>query len=256
MSHSSLLLNWFLVSVLLSVMAMKLSSLKVSPRLVSPLKFIFLSPVFSVTSWNKRVPASRAIVKRKLMQTLALSIPFVISGWIYLRLISRPNPGIFVQYYVALIPIYCMGQFASSLLELVYLPTGWVFPAHFNFPVLSSSLAEFWGWRWATFVSDWLRQMVLLPFRQRPTMGLLVAFLISGLWHELLINVPLYLYYQVNLLGSMMIYFTLQAAAILLERKIFSHHPRMRRLFTWIIVVFPAPLVMNEGILRALGLFK
>jgi hypothetical protein len=50
----------------------------------------------------------------------------------------------------------------------------------------------------------------------------------------------------------MMAYFGLQAAALFAERAWLHPHPRLKRAWTWIVVVGPAPLFVNEGMLRAL----
>jgi len=52
-----------------------------------------------------------------------------------------------------------------------------------------------------------------------------------------------------------MIYFLLQAACLLLERRIFRKQSNLGRIFTWIVVLAPVPLIINEGLLRALHLW-
>ena len=255
MHYSLPLIVWFWMTVLVSALAMKLSSLKAARLALSPMDFVLLSPVFSTVSWKKKVAVDRALIRRILIRGVLLFLPFAASWRLYLTLVPPIRPSVLAQSYLALIPLYCMGEFASVVFEFVYLPTGWHFPAHHRFPPLSKTLAEFWGSRWATWVADWLRQMVFDRYRRRPVLGLFAAFFLSGLWHELLINVPLYLFYRVNVLGSMLLYFSIQALGILGERKFSLGEGLLHRVYTWAVVVIPAPLVMNEGVLRAVGLF-
>ena len=63
---------------------------------------------------------------------------------------------------------------------------------NFNLPYLAKSVQEFWN-RWHISLSKWLQDTILLPFqfqtrRKQPkwvfqVLGLLLTFLVSGLWH-------------------------------------------------------------------------
>ena len=145
-------------------------------------------------------------------------------------------------------------QFLSSAIECAFSVTGWHYPGHFQFPFLSKTLREFWGKRWASWVADWFHQMVFTRYKRRPALGLFLVFFYSGLWHELLINVPLYLFSGVNVLGTQIVYFLIQALGIVGEKELNMSDP-LRRLYLWGIVLVPAPLVVNEGVLRVTGMF-
>ena len=56
-------------------------------------------------------------------------------------------------------------------------------------------------------------------------------------------------------LGSMMLYFLLQAVGILVERRWLKGRARLSVVFVWLVVFVPAPLVINEGLLRTLHLW-
>jgi D-alanyl-lipoteichoic acid acyltransferase DltB (MBOAT superfamily) len=122
-------------------------------------------------------------------------------------------------------------------------------------PWTARSIAEFWGSRWNLWVSDWFRHVIFRPLRHRPVLTLILAFAISGLLHEWVINVPLFCVTGRALFGSMMLYFLIQAAGILLERLLFRKHARMMVLFTWLVVFVPCPLILNEGMHRVLHLW-
>jgi predicted transporter len=85
--------------------------------------------------------------------------------------------------------------------------------------------------------------------------ALILAFAVSGLLHEWVINVPLYFVTGRALFGTMMLYFLLQAVGILVERHFLKGHPRLNVIFVWLVVFVPCPLVLNEGLLRTLHLW-
>jgi hypothetical protein len=67
--------------------------------------------------------------------------------------------------------------------------------------------------------------------------------------------VPLYYLTGKVRFGSMMVYFLLQGAGLMVERRFLRYAPRARVLLVWLVVLGPAPLILNEGLLRALLLW-
>ncbi len=246
---------WFWISALLSGLGSKLGSLKRARRQPPTRAFVLGSPVLSTDSWEKKTRFERRMVARLCLQSLLLFLGFVATRWLYFKWLTPLRPSAILQGYAAVLPLYLFGQFVSTMIELVYLPSGWLFPAHFRFPPLAGNLTEFWGQRWASWVADAFRQMVFRRFPRQPERGLFAVFLLSGLWHEWLINLPLALFYRVNLLGSMVLYFALQALGIWAERKLGLSTPLIRRIYTWLVVLLPVPLVVNQGTLRIFRLF-
>ena len=65
---------------------------------------------------------------------------------------------------------------------------GYKLPDNFNFPYLSSSIAEFWR-RWHISLSSWLRDYLYIPLggnrygEIRTYMNLMIVMLLGGLWH-------------------------------------------------------------------------
>jgi alginate O-acetyltransferase complex protein AlgI len=61
-------------------------------------------------------------------------------------------------------------------------------PTNFNFPYLSTSIADFWR-RWHISLGNWLRDYIYIPFGGsrlglgRTCLNLLVLMFISGIWH-------------------------------------------------------------------------
>jgi hypothetical protein len=117
-------------------------------------------------------------------------------------------------------------------------------------PWRSQTLAEFCGHRWNRLFSDWFRQVCFRPRRRRPGLALILAFAVSGIMHEFLVNLPLWIVFGTNLFGSMCLYFLIQAFGIFVERKYLKRHEIVNRGFMWGMIVGPVPLVLNEGTLR------
>lgn len=244
---------WIASSLLVSVFAMKISSWLCTKLRPGFIDFVFLSPVLSTASWVRKSRANLHEIRQIFLKAF---IFFLLAGgsWsAYLEWLPTLEPSVLIQSYCALIPLYLLGQFLSIVLELLFLLTGWHYPAHFQYPYLSKTLTEFWGRRWASWVADWLRQIVFQKFSRRPIKGLLITNLISGMWHEILINVPLFLVCHVNVFGTQLLYFLIQTLGIIGERKMPLGF--IQRVYLWLIILVPAPLVINEGVLRVSHLF-
>jgi len=103
------------------------------------------------------------------------------------------------------------------------------------------SLGEFWGRRWNRAFADIARRAIHRPLAPhvgaRPAM--LAVFLASGLGHDLLLSVPAGGGY-----GLCTLYFLLQAAGVLLERR------RRSRALAYAFVLLPIPLLFHPAFLR------
>ncbi len=84
-----------------------------------------------------------------------------------------------------------------------------------NCPIAAGSLSEFWGRRWNSGFRDIVFGLFFARLARRfnVTIAAIITFFISGLIHELVITVPVGAGY-----GLPTFYFTLQGAAILVER--------------------------------------
>jgi len=255
MSRSEL--NWqmtglFLLALAVLIFVMKLVTLLLSPAANRNWSWRFwLQP--SPNSLERLSPANRPT--RILFRTLWWLTLLVLSYWLYGKLVTVVPGHTLLLNYAALPILLSMSEFLATSQTLIWLPGGQLLPPVHNRPWLAHSLAEFWGQRWNLWFSDWFRSVILARLRRRPLLALILIFAISGVMHEWVINVPLYFLTGSVMFGSMMAYFLLQAIGILLERRFLRGYDRLRIAFAWLLVIVPAPLIMNEGLLRTLQLW-
>ena len=108
-----------------------------------------------------------------------------------------------------------------------------------NWPILATSLADFWGRRWNTAFRDLSYQLVFKPLRRHPWLATCSVFLFSGLAHDAVMSLPVGSGY-----GLPTMYFTIQCAGLFLEKKF----PALKgRIFAAAVLVIPLPLLLHEG---------
>ncbi len=132
-----------------------------------------------------------------------------------------------------------------------------------NWPVLSTSLADFWGRRWNLAFRDLTHRFLFIPLTPRlgPAGALFTGFFVSGLVHDLVISGPCGAGR-----GWPTLYFTLQGLGLLVERSRFGRWIGLRRgvtgrLVCLLWVALPSPLLFHstfvltviEPFLRAIG---
>lgn len=116
-----------------------------------------------------------------------------------------------------------------------------------DWPIISTSVSEFWGRRWNRAFRDLTHRFLFRPLTRLigPRWGLTAGFLFSGLVHELVITVPAGGGY-----GGPTQFFALQAAALFAERTPLAHRLGLNRphsftgwLFTASVLILPAALL-------------
>lgn len=111
-----------------------------------------------------------------------------------------------------------------------------------NWPLLATSLADFWSRRWNTAFRDLTSRFLFRPLAKSlgPKVGLAAGFLFSGLVHDLVISLPAGGGY-----GWPTLYFVLQGLGLLFERTRIGKRIAGRA-FTAIAVVGPAAGLFHE----------
>lgn len=119
-------------------------------------------------------------------------------------------------------------------------------------PLISSSISEFWGVRWNTAFRDLTHRFLFNPLL--PRCGLwgstLIAFLISGLVHDLVISVPARGGY-----GGPTLFFLIQGLAILFSRSKIGKQLGLRRgfrgwCFAMLVLLLPVSMLFHRDFIK------
>jgi hypothetical protein len=212
--------------------------------------FFLVAPAISIETWRRSRAISVHDLGRLTLVAIATFLPLAVF-YAYLRpLISRPEVPWLIRSYLCIVPYLLFTTAIGTTAQILFASFGVHVQALHERPWLSRSVAEFWGRRWNCIVGDWLRQVCFNPFRRRPRTAILLAFTASGIVHECLLNVPMFFGYGVGVVGSMAFYFAIQTVGVFVERAWFRRSPLLGRAFSWCVVLLPAPMVLNEGVLR------
>lgn len=125
----------------------------------------------------------------------------------------------------------------------------------FRMPIFAKSLAEFWSLRWNQGFTEMTALAVYRPLVKRlgRPAPLSACFLVSGLFHELAISVPVNAGY-----GLPMTYFVLHGLLVVGEEKwrtngyVGKEISMGRRLWTAAWLLIPLPLVFHSPFYRGL----
>lgn len=210
-------------------------------------KFVFIfSPYISVRSlWRTIRPASSSVFRLVIFSFLMSG--FIILGRYFLGGLSYWDILLispFIYFFTEAI-----GAFGQILFQ--FNPT---FPIHRN-PLFSQSLSEFWGRNWNLWVQDWLRDVSKLFTSISGTGKIALVFLISGLFHEAMVNLPYWIIYKKSYFGTMIGYFLIEAVALWIDKRYVKRFGSFwRRLYMWAAVILPSPLFINVPLLTFFGL--
>ncbi len=220
----------------------------------SDFRFVFLSPLFSTKSFynlrNQNLKISHLILKMSLHA-------FLVIIYFSLCLKFKPNLSFLVFSYLVAPGIYLFTLAMGSILQCCFYLTGNRFVDIHDRPYLSYSLTDFWSKRWNRWIRDWLNNLTYGFKFSNLTIGVLVSFFISGIFHEIMFNLPYFLFKDEFVFGNMMIFFSLQSLGILFEKQFLRQtKPIYRRMFMWIMVIGLSPIFVREPLLSVFGLLE
>jgi hypothetical protein len=210
--------------------------------------FFFTTPLLSLR--GKEFTTSEPlylIIKFILIQIIMFNFVFFVAPFLY---------PLTWWSTIALSPIILfLTEAVGSLGELLAAAFGKkIHPIH-EMPVVSKSLVDFWGKRWNRWVQDWLRDIGTLVRRKSLFTRLGFIFFFSGLFHEVMFNLPYWLVYRKSYFGTMMLYFLIQAAGLWLDKRVVYRAPLIvQRLYLWAVVLLPSPIFLNTPLLTFLGI--
>jgi len=125
----------------------------------------------------------------------------------------------------------------------------------FKEPMRSVSLAEFWGKRWNLAFSEMTAIALYRPLKPRigEKGATVIAFVFSGLLHEVAISVPVKAGY-----GLPLLYFFIQGILIITERKLESNgilnkdNKVMARCWVFLCLILPFPVLFHVWFLKGI----
>jgi hypothetical protein len=180
----------------------------------------------------------------------------VVAGLLILRLAVTDRVGLIplLEGWLAMLGLVLFLHFGLfDVLAFCWQRAGVDAESVMHSPILSKSLAEFWGARWNTAFHKLAHALAFRPLATRFGVAgaTLIVFLISGLIHESVISLPARGGY-----GLPTAYFLLQGCGVLAERSLVGrrlglNHGVRGRLFALGVVTLPAfwlfhpPFVMN-----------
>ena len=183
-------------------------------------------------------------VKRPTLREWAFAAGKLVIGIAFLRGAAFARDVPLLRGWVGMVGLVFVLHFGSfHLLSCLWRTLGRDAKPLMNWPILSSSLSDFWGRRWNTAFRDLTHRFLFAPLSKRlgPRWAVGVGFLFSGFIHDVVISIPAGGGY-----GLPTLYFLIQGGGLLLEKKVGTS-----RLLTVIVLLTPAfglfhpPFVLN-----------
>ncbi len=240
----------FAVNFILCYFAMKAVNWGLQPKPARrPFLDFFITPYLSVRSL-RFVPATKAPHLATFFINGLLSLILVVLARECLYPLSYLDVLLFSPFFLFFTE--AVGALGQLLFTWNPVPT---YPIHHR-PLLAKSLSEFWGRHWNLWIQDWLRDISCGVSGRRSERKLLIAFLASGAFHEVMCNLPYFVLYKRSYFGTMLGYFLIQGAGLWLDKKALKQRsPLLRRSFLWVWVIAPSPLFINVPLLTFFGLY-
>ncbi len=246
--------NYNIIACLLILPTFKLFRLPFrKPPLDERTLFYFFGPCSSKESLALCVPANRNLLLQRLRHYAHFALIGVIMYWILVTTQRRFQLSWFMLSYAAAPLLYVWSEANGAVVQVIFgILAGRIPGSIHRSPLRARSVGDFWGSRWNIWMRDCLYTFVFSPLRRRQHLALATVFLVSGMIHEVVLNLPLYLFLHRNLFGSQIGYFAIQYAGFSIDRKYLRPFPKFRIFFLWFVVLLPAPLILNVGMLHTL----
>lgn len=253
-------MNYQMLAILVffaTFLIMKLTALQTSSHnkeKIGQLHFIFKTPVFAPFSLKRNLKKSAPVRNMIFRRFIALLFFFVVSLAFYHHVFFGYSLNQLQKAWLFSPFIYLFTNFVGVAAQFLMFGTN-EFPVHIhNAPYKSKSLSEFWGKRWNIWVSDWLASISKNVSRKK-AVRLFWAFLLSALFHEVIVALPYYFYTGKSYFGWMTLFFMIQYCATLIDQKYLINRPsKLRSFFLWLSILLPVPLFINPSVLAFFGL--
>ncbi|MGH7884610.1 MAG: MBOAT family O-acyltransferase [Thermodesulfobacteriota bacterium] len=212
--------------------------------------FYFLSPFYSNKLWNLAIlhkSCSKIVNKDTVQKIGSIGSLYLLFCFLYLKTDLK-------QYCYSLLAFFLFYSFTelmSILFGIIYSKFRIFLPTVHNNPFRAKNLSDFWGNRWNIWVSTWLSQIVFKPLKRNPKLAVMTTFIVSGLWHEVIINIPHLILTGEKVFGFVTLYFIIQGLGVLISRRgFFRNRYMLSVIYLWIVVILPIPLIMNDAFMN------
>lgn len=232
----------FVGNLVLLVLVMKL----VTSKLASTNKSTWMTPAL-VSTLAMRTP--------ELCFVLIRQLSFFVLTFLTIQLLKNTISPLNHWYQrLAVFPlVWFATEWVGSTLMLIFLhPTNT--PFIHNNPLRSSSVSDFWSNRWNRWVSPWLG-LIARRFSSVPTIQIIYAFTLSGIFHELMFNLPFQFATGEIVYGNMLLFFAIQGIAFYIDRAYLRSFSNFyRRCWLWVTLIGSSPLFLERPLLYFFGL--
>lgn len=211
-----------------------------------------MRPNLFETLGSRSLKGGDELVKFGLKRIVAGAGLILLSGYIY----NNFSQGIFhvLSAALALIGLSLVLHFGILNISAgVWRLKGADTRTLFKEPMLSVSLAEFWGKRWNLAFSEMTALALYRPLKPRigEKAAMVAAFVFSGLLHEVAISVPVKAGY-----GLPLLYFFIQGILIIIERKLecsgILKNKLLARCWVFAGLILPFPVLFHKWFLKGI----
>lgn len=217
-------------------------------------KFIYQSPQFAPRSERRNLRKNKVGIKRVWKRFLFLSACAVLGIEFYQYLFTQFSFAPFVKAWIFCPYIYIFTNLLGVSAQCLFLLTSDIPSDIHNHPYLSKNISEFWGRRWNIWVSDWLATLGKRLSPKKTHRRVFWAFLLSGLFHEVIAAIPYYLTTGESYFGLMTSFFMIQFIAVGIDKSYLrSGPPVLRVCFMWLSLIVPMPLFINPSVTTFFG---
>lgn len=196
----------------------------------------------------------RHAVKPRARAWLPPLLRLMSGAWLlWVLVLALPASQVLPKGWIGMMGVILILHFGLfDLLALTWQTVGVAAAPLMNTPIKSRSLAEFWGRRWNSAFNRLVHDLVFRPLHRRigAAPATMLAFLASGLVHDLILSVPARAGY-----GLPTAYFILQGAGLLVERSAVGRRLGLGRgwrgrVFTILVTAPPAFWLFNPAFVR------
>jgi membrane bound O-acyltransferase family protein len=149
--------------------------------------------------------------------------------------------------------LYAVAAIIAAAVALLFMTAGYSLSPVHRHPLAARSVEEFWARRWNILVSAWLHAFIFLPLarRRRYSLGIMLAFLVSGAFH----GWPIFFALGTWAAFTTALFFVIHGMVVLAENRfrIQTWPVPVARAWTVIIILGTSPLFIDPG-LRLFGL--